>query len=283
LLLAAKPGDRKAPFVANYLVRNLRNSPRRNSIRSLGAGVAALGSYLDVSKELAAEQTVEVLLDGVRVRQISFSPETIWTQSGTVEVAPDFLIAGRHTLGIRRSGGGRVYWAAYLSFYNHSDEIPPAGKELAVERVIYRVIPQTAEITVADAKARPVQARAESDRLERLKPGEAVASGDRLEIELNIRSANDFDYVVITDPRPAGAEPANPVSGMLPGRWDVYAEYGKTESRFYMRTLGRGENQLRYRLRAQQPGIFQALAPTATGVYAPELRSNGRSEKIEIK
>ncbi len=283
LLLAAKPDDSKVPRLANYIVRNLRNAPSRVSIRSLGAGVTALGAFLEKSGELAADETVEVFFDGTSLRKMRFAGDSIWQEKNSVEVPGDLLTAGKHTVTIRRSGRGRAYWAAYLSYYNQAAQITPAGKELTVERVLYRVVPQVSAITVADDKARPTTAAAESVRLERLLPGEDLPSGAELEVELNIKSSNDFDYVVVADPRAGGTEPVNPVSGPLPGRYGVYAEYGLSESRFYLHRLGRGENQIRYRLRARQPGAFQALAPTATGVYAPELRSNGESEKIGIK
>jgi len=46
--------------------------------------------------------------------------------------------------------------------------------------------------------------------------------------------------------------------------------------------LGQGEHLLRYRLRAEIPGVFHALPTVLYGMYVPELRANSDEHVIKI-
>lgn len=50
----------------------------------------------------------------------------------------------------------------------------------------------------------------------------------------------------------------------------------------YFRQLPRGRHSLSYRLRAEIPGVFNALPTTVTGMYAPELRGNSDEMRFGI-
>jgi len=47
-------------------------------------------------------------------------------------------------------------------------------------------------------------------------------------------------------------------------------------------SLGRGDHLLRYRLRAEIPGVFHALPTVLYGMYAPTLRANSEEHVIKI-
>ncbi|MBL7223633.1 MAG: hypothetical protein ISS72_07260 [Candidatus Brocadiae bacterium] len=51
---------------------------------------------------------------------------------------------------------------------------------------------------------------------------------------------------------------------------------------FFVSALGQGEHLLRYRLRAEIPGVFHALPTVLYGMYVPELRANSEECLIKI-
>ena len=51
---------------------------------------------------------------------------------------------------------------------------------------------------------------------------------------------------------------------------------------FFVSSIGQGEHLLRYRLRAEIPGVFHALPTTLYGMYVPELRANSNELVIRI-
>ncbi len=50
-----------------------------------------------------------------------------------------------------------------------------------------------------------------------LKPGDAIAVGDQLEVQLDVRAKHAAEFVHLRDPRGAGFEPESTRSGY---RWD---------------------------------------------------------------
>jgi uncharacterized protein YfaS (alpha-2-macroglobulin family) len=52
---------------------------------------------------------------------------------------------------------------------------------------------------------------------------------------------------------------------------------------FFADAIGRGEHLLRYRLRAETPGLFHALPAIVQGMYAPELRGNSDEAILNVE
>ena len=111
-------------------------------------------------------------------------------------------------------------------------------------------------------------------RRDRLEDGAPIESGDLVEVELNIRSKNDYESILIEDRKPAGFEPTNPVSGYTNDPLNAYTEYRDARVSFFVHRLPQGTHTLTYRLRAETPGTVSALPAAVEGMYAPELRGN---------
>lgn len=99
-----------------------------------------------------------------------------------------------------------------------------------------------------------------------------LKSGDLVEIELEIDSKNDYEYVMFEDFKAAGFEPVDLRSGYTGNSLGVYVELRDNRVTFFTRWLPRGKHSVSYRLRAEIPGQFSALPATASAMYAPELR-----------
>jgi hypothetical protein len=110
----------------------------------------------------------------------------------------------------------------------------------------------------------------------------AVQSGDLIEVELTIDSKNDYEYILLEDPKPAGFEPAEVVSGYDGNELGAYVEFRDTRTCFFCRALARGQHSVTYRLRAESPGRFAALPASISAMYAPELRGNSDEVKLIV-
>src|SRR5262249_40133984 len=107
-------------------------------------------------------------------------------------------------------------------------------------------------------------------------------SGDLVEVELEIDSKNDYEYLLFEDMKAAGFEPASLRSGYTSDGLGAYMELRDERVCFFVRWLARGKHSVSYRLRAEIPGKFSALPTRASAMYAPELKGNSDEIKLAI-
>ena len=125
--------------------------------------------------------------------------------------------------------------------------------------------------------------RVERYRRESLADGATLKSGDLVEVELEIDSKNDYEYLVFEDFKAAGFEPVEVRSGYNGNDMGAYVEFRDERVAFFARTLARGKHSISYRLRAEIPGRFHALPARAQAMYAPELRANSDEIQLQVK
>jgi hypothetical protein len=109
-----------------------------------------------------------------------------------------------------------------------------------------------------------------------------LVSGDLVEVELSIESKNDYEYVLIADPKPAGFEPVDVQSGWSWTGLSAYREFRDEKVAFFAERLPQGTHNVSYRVKAEIPGKFSALPTKAEAMYAPELRANAVEWKASI-
>ncbi len=123
-------------------------------------------------------------------------------------------------------------------------------------------------------------------------PAGAVARGDIVLVELDLRSDRNVRMLALADPMPAGFEPLDPSlsSGRLAGcdtcddaagfdhvrrhddRIEAFAEW-----------LPAGKHAVRYLLRATTAGTFTAPGATATLMYAPNYFARSRVDSVVVR
>ena len=107
-----------------------------------------------------------------------------------------------------------------------------------------------------------------------------LKSGDLVEVELEIDSKNDYEYVLFEDMKAAGFEPVEVRSGYGGNALGAYMELRDNRVSFFMHELPRGKHSVSYRLRAEIPGRYSALPARASAMYAPELKGNSRRDQV---
>ncbi len=282
LLAATDPKSTVAPKLVKYLVNNRKHANYWNSTRDTALVIEAFADFIKVTGEDKPDLTVQVWIDGQKRKEEKINAENLFTFDNAFVLEGDDLPAGPHTVELRKSGTGPLYWNGYLSNFTLEDNIRHAGLELKVDRHYYKLTPAEKSINVAGSRGQAVGQRVEKFDRQEIPDLGSVKSGDLLEIELVIDSKNDYEYILFEDMKAAGCEPVALKSGYNGNDLGAYMELRDNRVSFFVRNLARGKHSVAYRMRAETPGRFSALPTKASAMYAPELRGNSDELKLNI-
>src|SRR5262249_15289537 len=154
------------------------------------------------------------------------------------------------------------------------------GLEVKVNRRYYKLSRIKEKVTVSGSRGQPLDQGVEKYTRKELENLATVKSGDLVEVELEIDSKNDYEYLIFEDPKAGGFEPVTLQSGYVANTMGAYMELRDEKVAFFVRYLARGKHSISYRMRAEIPGKFSALPTRASAMYAPELKGNSDEMKI---
>jgi uncharacterized protein YfaS (alpha-2-macroglobulin family) len=216
LLAMTNPKSTKASGLVKYLLNNRKHATYWNSTRDTALCLEAMADYMRASGEDQPDMTVEVFLDGRKLKEAKIDRTNLFTFDGTIELQGDAIETGEHKLELRRKGKSPVYFNAYLSYFSKEDLITKAGLEVKVERQYYK-LEQIKDATSATAGSRGQVLKEKVLKYNRipLANGAELESGDLVEIELSIESKNDYEYLIFEDLKAAGFEPVDVRSGYI--------------------------------------------------------------------
>jgi len=227
--------------------------------------------------------TVEMLVDGQVKKEVRITKDNLFTFDNKLVIEGTGITSGDHTVEIRRSGKGPVYFNAYMTYFTLEDYITKAGLEIKVHRDYYRLNQVEKTQLVAGSRGQAIDQQVEKYERERLPDLSTVQSGDLVEIELVIESKNDYEYLVFEDMKPAGFEPVDVRSGYSDNAMRAYVEFRDERVAFFVSRLARGKHSVAYRMRAEIPGRFSALPTRGYAMYAPELKANSDEIKLVVE
>jgi uncharacterized protein YfaS (alpha-2-macroglobulin family) len=282
LLARTDPKGDRASRLVKYLLNNRKHATWWNSTRDTALCVEAFADYLRAAGETAPDLTVEVLIDGRKVKEVEINQDNLFTYDNRLLLTGEEVASGSHTIELRRRGTGPLYFNAYLTNFTLEDHITRAGLEIKVERQYYRLVPVEKTVKAEGSRGQAVDQRVEKYERQPLKQGDTLASGDLVEIELVIESKNDYEYLMFEDMKAAGFEPVEQRSGYGARGLPAYVEYRDNRVALFVRALARGRHSVAYRMRAETPGSFSALPTQAAAMYAPELRGNSDEIRLNI-
>ncbi|MBI1310729.1 alpha-2-macroglobulin [bacterium] len=282
LLAATDPKSPRAAGLAKYLLNNRHNGDYWRSTRETAYCIEALADYLRASDEDRPDMTIEVLIDGQSRKSVRITAENLFSFENQFVLEGDELTSGEHIIEVRRQGTGPVYFNAYVTNFTLEEFITKAGLEVKVQRQYFRLKRVDATAVVAGARGQVVSQKIEKYEREVLDDLATVTSGDLIEVELEIESKNDYEYLVFEDPKAAGFEPVDLRSGYTGNEMGAYVEYHDEKVALFVRALPRGLHSVSYRLRAEIPGMFHALPTQASAMYAPELKANSDEIRLSV-
>jgi uncharacterized protein YfaS (alpha-2-macroglobulin family) len=296
-IVAIDPQNDLAPRLVQWLLNNRRNGYYWRSTRDTALTIGAMVDYMQTSGEAAPNYTLTVSIDDRTMKEIKLTKQNLFTFDNRLVLSGLHVKPGPHKVTLKKKGKGALYYSCYLSYFTKEEDVKGAGNEIFVKRDYFKLVPKTEEVQLAHAAAvgsppglRPkplaqtgrTELRAGYTRVP-LKTGDAVNSGDKIEVRLTITSKNVYDYLAFEDMKPAGCEPMELRSG---GRWAgglcPHLELRDEKVVFFIGLLEQGTHVLRYKLRAETPGRFHALPTTGFAMYAPEVRAISDEMRLEI-
>jgi uncharacterized protein YfaS (alpha-2-macroglobulin family) len=283
LLVATQPNAVKTRGLVKYLLNNRKHATYWNSTRDTALVVAAFANYISATKEDKADMEIDIFYDNKLLKTVKIDSKNLFSYDNKLVLKGDEITSGKHTIKLVRRGQGTLYYNAYLSYFTLEDFITKAGMEIKVNRHYYKL----ERIKDATAKVQGAHGEALKQAVEKykripLKKGDMLVSGDLVEVELEIDSKNDYEYLLFKDMKPAGLETIDVRSGYIWEGLNAYREFRDSSVCFFVRQLSRGKHSVRYRMRAEIPGRFSALPTQGYAMYAPELRTNSDENKITV-
>ena len=272
-----------APRLVKYLLNNRKHATYWSNTRDTAICVEAFAEYLRASEEMNPDMVVEVWVDGEKRQEAEITRENLFTFNNKFVLLGDAVADGEHQVELRRSGKGPVYYNVYLTNFTLEDFITRAGLEVKVNRKYYKLVPVDKTIKVEGQQGQAVDQKVETFERVELEHMAMLQSGDKVEIELEIDSKNDYEYVIFEDMKAAGFEPMDLRSGYSNNGLGAYMELRDNRVSFFVRALARGKHSISYRMRAEIPGRFSALPARAYAMYAPELKGNSDEIKLQIE
>ena len=121
------------------------------------------------------------------------------------------------------------------------------------------------------AKARP------------LSPEEEIPVGAEVEVQLTLTASSAFDFVLLTDPKPAGFENTALTSGWTWDALSYYREIRDGQTNFFFDRIAAGTYTLRYTLRPTLAGNYHVLPAQVQSMYAPEFSAHTASDEMKVK
>ncbi len=296
LLARVDAKDERASRLVKYLLNNRKHATYWNSTRDSAICIEAMAEYLKQSGEDKPNLLVEVLIDGELKQTVEITPETLFGFNNKFVIEGEGLTTGEHVVELRKKGLAKseisnlkseisnpLYFNAYLTNFTLEDFITKAGLEVKVDRKYYKLTPVEKKVNVAGSRGQVVSQKVEKYERTELANLDKLKSGDLVEVELEIDSKNDYEYLLFEDPKASGFEPVQVRSGYNGNEMGAYVEFRDERVAFFVRALARGQHSLSYRLRAEIPGRFSALPTKASAMYAPELKANSDEIKLSIE
>ncbi len=283
LLAATDPHNPDAAGLAKYLINNRKHATYWNSTRDTAICIEALADYIQASGENKPDMTVAVYLDGKKRKEVHITEENLFTFDNKFVLTGRNITGGKHKLEIKKKGKGSVYFNTYLTYFSLEDFIKKAGLEIKVNRKYYKLTKIDKTIKTTGSHGQVLNQKVEKYKRTLIQDPGKLKSGDLVEVELEIESKNDYEYVIFEDMKPAGFEPVAVRSGYNGNELGAYMELRDRKICLFVKNLARGKHSVSYRMRAEIPGRFSALPTKAYAMYAPELKANSDEMKIIIQ
>lgn len=261
--LALQPDDPKVQRAVLWLTQQ-RTGNFWYATKSTAAALFALTDYLSHFRELQADYTLKVFVNGDLLREQPITAEHA-TKMETVLTAPASV--GENRVQLEKVGTGRLHYTALLRSFVTKGLTRAEGNELTVQR----------RYLVRDAKGKWVPL------VGSVRPGTEVA------VLLTVTAKRNLAYVMVEDPLPSGWEVVQRRVGVpaevegLPSGWWTKVEIRDDRIALFMTEMPKGVHRFSYLLRPEVEGTQTALPTMAQIMYRPQVRGRSAEARLMVR
>jgi uncharacterized protein YfaS (alpha-2-macroglobulin family) len=180
-------------------------------------------------------------------------------------------VAGKNAVTIT-SAGGPVYWTASARYYDTAEGLDRSGtRKLALSRKYFTLAPVRRNGRVVHEE----------------RPYTGTASpGDLILVRLVVAGSNDWRYLMIEDPIPAGTEAVTRPDLLelaKPPGWTYgsHREYRDDRVALFLDAMP-GRAEFAYLLRVTTPGRFRAMPAQVTPMYVPGVHASSAALSLDV-
>ena len=261
-LLELRPESDKAQGLVKWLLFN-RKAQAWDSSAATADAVYALLDYMKRNGLLddPAEYTLQW---GEKKKTLHFEPldwsqQLAWTQQGQ-------NVEDKYYTASVTKRGGLTGFVTLDAVYTTANALPsPEGVLNVTRQYLLKYTENGTE------KVRP------------LMEGEALPVGSEVEVRLTLTASSAFDFVVLTDPKPAGFESTELLSGWSSDVLSFYRENRDAATNFFFDRVPAGTYTLRYTLRPTLGGDYHALPAQVQSMYAPEFSAHTGADRLTVQ
>jgi alpha-2-macroglobulin len=216
--------------------------------------------------------TVDVVVNGRAVGSHTFTPRSFTEPDPVVLTAP--AREGVNSLRLVKRGGGTLYWSAGAVYYDTQAAQSRSGsRELAIARRYARLVPVRQRDRVV-YEEQPFDGR--------------INPGDVLTVRLTVAGANDWRYLIVEDPLPAGVEAIQDTTAYptarersLPWWWGSQTEYRDNRTVFFQERFD-GRAEFVYLVKAISSGEFRAMPAQVWPMYVPDVAASSDAMQVIV-
>lgn len=121
------------------------------------------------------------------------------------------------------------------------------------------------------------------EKVRLLQPQEELPAGSEVEVRLTIQADSAFDYVLLQDPKPAGFENTDLLSGWSWNILPVYRQYRDASTQFFIDSVPAGKYTLSYTLRPTLEGTYHALPAQLQSMYSPQFSAHTDAARLNVR
>ena len=262
------------PKAARWLVQHRRFGYYWLSTRETAFAIFGLIDYLKVSRELEADYSLEIYVNGEQVLQRQMTAADASSAQVFTVQRRGGEVGATNEVRVVKHGNGVLYLATTLTHYTNDEQTAEQGvPQLKLHREYMRLKVVEKDGGELGWQVEPLTGDVRS--------GDIIVSRLRLEGEKG-------QYILIEDPIPAGCEQVEEVSGINLNHdekdwsdWYSSREFRDNRAVLFVNYFD-GKAQFQYAMRVQVPGQFRVAPARVERMYEPDIRANSASAGMTI-
>jgi hypothetical protein len=275
-------GDTPQRLVRHLLSRRTHGT-YWSSTRDTALCIEALGEFLRTIGEVRPAMDVELWLDGEKRKRVSVTSRNLFLSDTSFAFGGDAVRPGKHRLEFRRDGVGSLHFGGRVANAAPAESNPASsGPRISISRKYYLLGPGGKTHHTATSGDEPASPRPDGYNRREITDLATVNRGDLVEVEFEINSKNDCEYLVLEDMNPAGFAPVNVRSGYTDSGLQAYKEMHENRVRFFVSNVDQGVHRVRYRMRATFAGHYSALPAYIHAMYTPQLEARSGTIRFNV-